>query len=103
MMLQIILCITGIHLSPFYRYRKTCVNQPLSKRSKLFFKTNYRLMQVIKLPFVIMVFVLYIFEWPFYTVRFIDSESIINIDFLISQLKYMLWVLKRTISFKLLF
>ena len=46
----------------------------------LFFKTNYRLMQVksnaehsailltfIKLPFVIGIFVLSIFEWPFYT------------------------------------
>ena len=38
------------------------------------FKTNYRLMQVkclaecsIKLPFVIKIFVLSIFEWPFYT------------------------------------
>ena len=44
------------------------------------FKTDYRLMQVksiaehsailltfIKLPFVIMIFVLSIFEWPFYT------------------------------------
>ena len=27
-------------------YSKTCVKQPLSKISKLVFKTNYRLMQV---------------------------------------------------------
>ena len=55
------------------------------KDQKLVFKTNYRLMQVksiaecskgghsailstfIKLPFVIKIFVLSIFEWPFYT------------------------------------
>ena len=56
------------------------------KDKKLFFKTNYRLMQVkvlqialsqgersvilstfIKQPFVIKIFVLSIFEWPFYT------------------------------------
>ena len=57
----------------------------LKKTEKLVFKTNYRLMQVknicrmlqgehsemlstfIKLPFVIKIFVLSIFEWPFYT------------------------------------
>ena len=33
---------TEINLS----YSKTCVKLPLSKRSKLVFKTNYRLMQV---------------------------------------------------------
>ena len=55
------------------------------KDRKLFFKTNYRIMLVksiaecskggafcnfltsIKLPFVIKTFVVYIFEWPFYT------------------------------------
>ena len=50
------------------------------KVHKPVFKTNYRLMQVksiagafailstfIKLPFVIKIFVLSIFEWPFYT------------------------------------
>ena len=50
------------------------------KDRKLDFKTNYRLMQVksiaehsallstfIKLPFVIKILVLSIFEWPFYT------------------------------------
>ena len=65
------------------KYSKTCVKQPFSKRLKLVFKTNFRLMQVksiaecskhsailstfIKLPFVIKIFVLPIFEWPFYT------------------------------------
>ena len=60
------------------------VKPPLSKRPKLVFKTNYRLIQVrsiaecsrehsailstfIKLPFVFKIFVLSIFEWPFYT------------------------------------
>ena len=63
---------------------KTCVKRSLSKRPKLVFNTDYRLMQVkvlqnapkgafcntfdlIKLPFVIKIFVLSIFEWPFYT------------------------------------
>ena len=63
-------------------YSKTCVKQPLSKRPKI----GYRLMQVksiaefskesilqyfrpslLKLPFVIKLFVLSIFEWQFYT------------------------------------
>ena len=41
------------------------------KDQKLVFKTDYRLMQVlssfIKLSIVIKIFVLSIFEWPFYT------------------------------------
>ena len=59
-------------------YSKTCVKWPLSKRPKIGFKSNYHLMQVqgehsailstfIKRPFVIKIFVLSIFEWPFYT------------------------------------
>ena len=63
-------------------YSKTCVKLPLAKRPKKVFKTNYHLMQVksiaewedsaillpfIKLPVVIKIFVLSIFEWPFYT------------------------------------
>ena len=63
-----------------YNKGQTSISQ---KDQKLFFKTNYRLMQVksiaecfehsailltfIKLPFVIKIFVLSIFEWPFYT------------------------------------
>ena len=62
------------------KYNKTCVKRPLSTDHKLVFKTNYCLMQVksiveysailsafIKLPFVIKIFVLSIFESPFYT------------------------------------
>ena len=65
-------------------YSKTCVKRSLSKRQKICFKINYRQMQVksiaefqgehyailwtfIKLPFVIKIFVLSIFEWLFYT------------------------------------
>ena len=62
-------------------HSKTYVKQPLSKRPKMFFKFDYCLMQVksirrehstilwtfIKLPVVIKIFVLSIFEWPFYT------------------------------------
>ena len=64
---------------------KTCVKQPLSKRPKIGFQDQLslnagqkycRMLQVehsailstfIKLPFVIKMFVLSIFEWPFYT------------------------------------
>ena len=66
-------------------YSKTCVKQPLSKRPKVVFQDqlsldagqkNCRMLQgehsailatFIKLPFVIKIFVLSIFEWPFYT------------------------------------
>ena len=72
-------------------YSKTCLKGPLSKEPKIVFKTNYRLMKVksiaecskgsilqylehsailltfIKLPFVIKVFVLSIFEWQLKT------------------------------------
>ena len=66
-------------------YSKTCVKGPLSKWPKMVFKTNNHLMKVkriaecspfehsailltfIKLPFVIKIFVLSIFEWLFYT------------------------------------
>ena len=55
------------------QYSKTATLQ-----KKLFFKTNYRIMQVksiaaatlsifIKLPIVIKLFVLSLFKWPFYT------------------------------------
>ena len=66
----------GLHC--LAKYSKTCVKRPLSKKTKLVFKTNYRLMQVksiaehsailstfIKLLIVIKIFVLSIFEWPF--------------------------------------
>ena len=65
-------------------FSKTCAKRTLSKRPKMFFKTNYRFMQVksvaecsmehsailstfIKLSFVIKIFALSIFEWPFYS------------------------------------
>ena len=59
-------------------YSKTCVKQTLSKRPKIDFQDqlslnagqNYYsaiLSTFIKLPFVIKIFVLSIFEWPFYT------------------------------------
>ena len=66
-------------------YSKTCVKRLLSKSRKMVFKTIYRLMQVksvaecskgepsailstfTKLPFVIEIYVLSIFEWPFFT------------------------------------
>ena len=71
--------------------RNLC-KQTISKRPQLVFKTNYRLMlfkriaecseralwntlTFIKLPFVIMIFVLSISEWPFYT-AFTVSRSI---------------------------
>ena len=66
-------------------YSKTCVRQPLSKRPKIGFQYQislnagqkyWRMLQgehsailstFIKLPFVIKIFVLSIFKWPFYT------------------------------------
>ena len=66
-------------------YNKTCVKRPLSKRPKIGFQDQlllnagqkYSIMfqgehsailsTFIKLPFVIKIFVLSIFEWPFYT------------------------------------
>ena len=66
-------------------YSKTCVKRPLSKRPKIGFQDQLlldggqkycRMLQgehsallltFIKLPFVIKIFVLYIFEWLFYT------------------------------------
>ena len=66
-------------------YSKTCVKRPLSKRQKIGFqdqlslnagKKYCRMLQgehsaivstFIKLPFVIKIFVLSIFDWPFYT------------------------------------
>ena len=66
-------------------YSKTCVKRPLSKRLKIGFQDQLSLISgqkycrmlqgeysailltFIKLPFVIKIFVLSIFEWPFYT------------------------------------
>ena len=66
-------------------YSKTCVKQPLSKRPKIGFQDQLALnagqkycrmlqgehsailLAFIKLPFVSRIFVLSIFEWPFYT------------------------------------
>ena len=49
---------------------KTCVKQPLSKIPKVGFQDQLEcsiLLTFINLPFVIEIFVLSIFEWPFYT------------------------------------
>ena len=65
----------------FHEYSKTCVKRPLSKRPKIGFQGQLlqnagqkycRMLQgilspFIKLPFAIKIFVLSIFEWPFYT------------------------------------
>ena len=61
------------------KYNKTCVKGPLSKTLKIGFNEGQKycrmpplehsaiLSTFIKLPFVIKIFVLSIFEWPFYT------------------------------------
>ena len=67
------------------KYSKTCVKRPLSKRPKIGFQNQLwlnagqkycRMLQgehsailptFIRLPFVIKIFILSIFEWPFYT------------------------------------
>ena len=58
-------------------YRKTCVKRPISKRPKIGFQDQLSLnagqkycrilLTFIRLPFVIKIFVLSFFEWPFYT------------------------------------
>ena len=58
-------------------YSKTCVKRPLSKRPKIGFQDQLWLnagwehstilSTFIKLPFVIKIFAMSIFEWPFYT------------------------------------
>ena len=84
------------------KYSKTCVKRPLSKIPNIGFKTNYRLMSVksiaegsigepsailltnIKLPFVIKyvkIFVLSIFEWPFYAGFIVYERLLILIYF----------------------
>ena len=72
-------------LAHIITYSKTCVKRPLSKRPKIGFQDllslnagqkycrmlqgehSAILLNFIKLPFVIKIFVLSIFEWPFYT------------------------------------
>ena len=57
-----------------YDYSKTCVKRTLSKRQQIGFQDQLSLnadqkhcRMLIKLPFVIQIFVLSIFELPFYT------------------------------------
>ena len=75
-------------------YSKTCVKQPLSKRLKIGFQYHLSLnagqkycrmlplehsailLAFIKLPFVIKIFVLSMFEWPFYTGSTVPSIKI---------------------------
>ena len=77
-------------------YSKTCVKRPLSKRQKIGFQDQLslnvgqkycRMLQgkhsailstFIKLPFVIKIIVLSIFEWPFYTGFTVFSRSILK-------------------------
>ena len=72
-------------ISKFCAYRKTCLKRPLSKRPKVVFQNQLSLnagqkycrmlqgehsailLTFIKLPFLIKIFVLSIFKWPFYT------------------------------------
>ena len=73
-------------------YSKTGIKLPLLKRQKLVFTTNYRLVQVksiaecskgsilqyfrpsLSYHYVIKIFVLSIFEWPFYTGFTVDDS-----------------------------
>ena len=79
------LCPGHILLMILSYYSKTCVKQPLSKRLKIGFQDQLSLnagqkycrmlplehsailLTLIKLPSFIKIFVLSIFEWPFYT------------------------------------
>ena len=77
-------CVIVLQPKSTLKYSKTCVKQPLSKRPKIGFQNQFslnagqkyrRMLQgehsailstFIKLPFIIKIFVLYIFERPFY-------------------------------------
>ena len=76
-------------------YSKTCVKRPISKRPKIGFQDQLSLnagqkycrmlqgehsailLTFIKLPFVIKIFVLSIFEWPFYTYFTVRSLNLL--------------------------
>ena len=74
-------------------YSKTCLKRPLSNRTKMVFKTNYRLMQVksiaeehsailltfIKQPFLIKIVVLSIFSWPL-RINLRENKLTISVD-----------------------
>ena len=72
-----VLCffLTVLWIGLWYVYSKACVKRPLSKRPKIGFQDQlslnadqkYILLTFIKLPIVIKIFVLSIFEWSFYT------------------------------------
>ena len=71
-----LLCLAQYCLLPFLFALQRVKNGPSQKGEKLFFKTNNRLMQIksiailltfMKLPIVIKIFVLSIFEWPLKT------------------------------------
>ena len=80
-------------------YSKTCVKRPLSKRLKIGFHDQLslnagqkycRMLQgehcailstCIKLPFVIKIFVLSIFEWPFYTGSTVPERGPTDVDY----------------------
>ena len=80
-----------------WQYSKTCVKQPLSKRPKIGFQDQLslnagqkycRMLQgehsailstFIRLPFVIKIFVLSFFEWPFYTGFIVLLTGLLNI------------------------
>ena len=80
------------------KYSKTCVKRPLSKRPQIGFQDQLllnagqkycRMLQgehsailliCIKLPFVIKIFVLPIFEWPFTQVLLYYAKKIANLD-----------------------
>ena len=78
------ICLLSRGICKISEYSKTCIKQPLSKRANNGFQDRvspnagqkyYRMLQrehsvillsFIKLPFVIKIFVLSIFKWPFY-------------------------------------
>ena len=76
--LLLIYCFSFISTLFFLTYSKTCMKRSLSKRPKIGFQDQISLnagqcehsaifSTFIKLPFVIKIFVLSIFEWQFYT------------------------------------
>ena len=92
------LCLETYIFSQFfkYQYSKTCLKWPFSKRPKIGFQDQLplnagqkycRLLQeehssifstLIKLPFVIKIFVLSVFEWPLKTGLTVPAEFVVQ-------------------------
>ena len=102
-------------------YSKTCVKRPLSKRPKIVFQEQLllnagqkycRMLQgehsailstFIKLPFVIKIYVLSIFEWPFYTGLNFYQKLVFKTNYCLMQVKSIFAILSILIKLPFVF